>query len=186
MDLESHLKYVDWTSKNSNYFNLDAGKEHYKLLAYLAKEVSGKSYVDIGTYLGSSAVALATNECANVITYDVCDWIPDELECSAKTKSNIDLRIMDCVNDMDEVVKSDFIVLDIDPHDGIEETRILNTLRGLNYKGFVVLDDIHLNPDMQRFWDSITEDKVDVTKYGHWSGTGIIIFDRVRFQFVLE
>ncbi len=82
---------------------------------------------------------------------------------------------MDCVNNMDEIVKSDFIVLDIDPHDGIEETRILEALEKNNYKGIVLLDDINLNPGMKNFWK-------DITEYGHWSGTGIVIFDSNRFD----
>ena len=176
-NMEYGEKYVSWHSKNSDYFAADAGKEHYKLLAYLSTVMQEKSYIDIGTYYGFSAIALSANENAKVITYDVCDWIPDDKEFSAKNKSNVTCKIMNCINDMTEIVKTNLVVLDIDPHDGDEEVRILDALRKNGYKGLVLLDDIFLNEDMKAFWNAIPEKKYDVTKFGHWSGTGIVVFD---------
>jgi hypothetical protein len=39
------------------------------------------------------------------------------------------------------------------------------------------LDDINLNNPMKEFWNVITEDKYDISEYGHWSGTGLVIFE---------
>jgi hypothetical protein len=71
-----------------------------------------------------------------------------------------------------------FIFIDVDPHDGIQETKMIQKLVDKKYKGYVLLDDIHLNQAMQNFWDSIpvTVRKVDLTEIGHWSGTGLLIF----------
>jgi hypothetical protein len=60
----------------------------------------------------------------------------------------------------------------------------LNTLEKNGYRGIVILDDIHLNDHMNTFWNNITQKKHDVTNVGHFSGTGIIIFDQSRFQIV--
>ena len=176
VDMEDLMKYVKW-NKNSEYFTADAGKEHYKLLAYLSSVIDENFYVDIGTYFGFSAIALSANPKATVVTYDVCDWIPDEEPVTVKTKTNVKTKIMNCVHDMSEIVKSKLVVLDIDPHDGIEEVNIMAALRSNGYRGLVVLDDIHLNDDMNNFWKSIPEKKYDVSQFGHWSGTGIVVFD---------
>jgi predicted O-methyltransferase YrrM len=40
------------------------------------------------------------------------------------------------------------ILLDIDPHDGIQEAKFLDILRRIQYQGIVIMDDIHLNPAM--------------------------------------
>lgn len=186
-DLSDVKPFIEWNVKNAQYFDLDAGKEHYKLIAYIAQQLSSGFFVDIGTYFGFSAAALSVSKDAKVVTYDVCDWIPDDDSVvSIKKKDNITMKLMNCVNDMDEILKTDFIVLDIDPHDGVEETNILNALRSYGYKGVVLLDDINLNDDMKKFWTDIPEQKYDVSKYGHWSGTGLVVFDSSRFHIELH
>jgi hypothetical protein len=40
-----------------------------------------------------------------------------------------------------------------------------------------MLDDIHLNEAMINYWNSFTEEKYDLTNIGHWSGTGMVIFE---------
>ncbi len=187
IDLSEFNKYVQWSEKNNlfQYFNLDSGKEHYKLLAYLANQFDKETLLaDIGTYMGFSAVALAANG-HKVITYDVCDWIPDEGD-SVKTHPNITYKIMDCLNDMDTLLKTELIMLDIDPHDGIQEPEIIEALRQNNFKGMLVLDDINLNRNMREFWENIPEKKYDVGKYGHWTSTGIVLFDPSRYEIVME
>ena len=176
VDMKALLQYVEWNA-NSEFFTADAGKEHYKLLAYLSIVLGESFYVDIGTFYGFSSVALSANPKSTVVTFDVCDWVSDDEPVSFKTKSNVQFKIMDCVNDMTEIVKTKLVVLDIDPHDGVEEVRILDALRAHGYKGLVVLDDINLNAEMKKFWNDIPEKKYDVSKFGHWSGTGIVVFD---------
>lgn len=178
LDLSSLRQYVEW-SPTSQYLELPAGKEHYRMISYLAFQLKDNEnpYVDIGTYTGLSAVALSLDDSQSVITYDVCDWIPDDTEYTCKTKPNIAMKLTNCCNDMDAISKSKLIVLDIDPHDGVEEQVIIDKLQDSGFKGLLVLDDIHLNGDMESFWESISLPKLDVTKYGHWSGTGIVNFD---------
>lgn len=185
IDLTSLLNYIDWND-NSKYFDLEAGKEHYKLIAYLATQITGKQYIDIGTYFGFSALALSLDDNHQVVTYDVCDWIPDNQTSTVKNKTNIEMKLMNCVNDMDIVSKVDLIILDIDPHDGVEEQVIIKALEENGFSGILLLDDIHLNKDMQMFWDNITQKKYDLTTVGHWSGTGALIFDPSRFDISLN
>lgn len=181
IDLSSLNKYVDWNSNNFQYFNLEAGKEHYKLLAYLSETLECSKIVDIGTYLGYSAVALSYNDQKHVYSYDIFDWFPGE-GTTAESKSNITLFVGDYMSDFSEIIKdTDLIMIDID-HTGATETEIMNVLRKKQYKGLVLLDDINLNDEMREFWKAIPEKKVDISDVGHWSGTGLVIMDPSRFS----
>jgi hypothetical protein len=39
-DLSDVKPFIEWNVKNAQYFDLDAGKEHYKLIAYIAQQLS--------------------------------------------------------------------------------------------------------------------------------------------------
>jgi hypothetical protein len=177
-----------WKPTHAKFFTDVAGKEHYRLLAYLSETMfaySGKPYIDIGTYLGFSALALSKHPSSTVITYDIIDCIPD-MGPTMKSVSRIDHRITDCLNEMDTLLNSDLMSLDVDPHDGVQETEMFNALKNAGYKGLLVLDDIHINKGMKNFWNSIDLLKYDVSKYGHFTGTGLVVFDPSRFNIELQ
>ena len=46
----------------------------------------------------------------------------------------------------------------------------------------MLCDDIHHFENMKNnFWNKVAaEDKLDVTKFGHWSGTGLIFFNKEK------
>ena len=84
---------------------------------------------------------------------------------------------MDINNETEEVLKSaKIILLDIDPHDGIQEKKFTDYLKKINYQGYVLCDDIFLNEGMKNWWESLDVEKYDVTEIGHMTGTGIINF----------
>ena len=56
------------------YFLGNAGREHYKLLAYFSTLFNNQTLLDIGTYKGCSALALAFNENNNVKSFDLGDY----------------------------------------------------------------------------------------------------------------
>ena len=184
IDLSAVSPYIQWNQDASKYLSLEAGQEPYRLLAklssFFADTYNKDPVIDIGTYNGLSALALANDSRNTVITYDVMDWITDRKKDGDLTihdRSNIIVKMMDCRNEIDTVLKkSKMIYLDIDPHDGKEETAILKDLEHVGYKGIVLLDDIHLNDQMETFWNSISTSKIDMTKLAHWSGTGLVDF----------
>jgi predicted O-methyltransferase YrrM len=187
IDLTPLGKYVDWNTNNYQFFNLEAGKEHYKLLAYLSQTLNCPKLVEIGTYLGYSAVAFSINPNKQICSYDIFNWLPSEEDgkTTAESKSNIKLYVGDYMNDFEEIVKgTDLIMIDID-HSGVTEAEIMDILRKQGYKGLVLLDDINLNDEMRKFWASIPEKKLDITSVGHWSGTGLVIMDPTRFTVTL-
>jgi hypothetical protein len=184
IDLTKLNKYVEWNSDNFKYFNLEAGKEHYKLLAYLSTVITSKKIIDIGTYFGFSATAFAYNKDKQIISYDIFDWIPDD-KITIKSAENVQLKVMNCLYDIDNIIDTDLIMIDID-HNGNNELNILDTLRKANYKGLVLLDDIGLNEEMIKLWNDIPEKKIDISSVGHWSKTGLVIFDPSRFDIILN
>jgi hypothetical protein len=79
--------------------------------------------------------------------------------------------------DLLETEPWDIIFIDVDPHDGVQERKMISKLIDMNFNGILLLDDIHLNPEMQSFWDWIPVGrKVDLTSFGHFSGTGAVLF----------
>lgn len=186
VNLKPGLPYINWTSNVSvnDVYEKDAGIEHYKLLAYMASCINDTEnpLIDIGTETGCSAAALSCNNEHHVITYDIVDNISSSELLTIKNKPNIIYKIKDCCDDMDVVCKSKLILLDVDPHDGIQEPKIMDCLIDGGFNGILLLDDIHLNPQMEDFWNSIKLKKYDITKYGHWSGTGLVIFDETLFD----
>ncbi len=183
MDLSCLNEFVEWHKDNYKYFNMSAGTEHYKLLSYLSTVISCSKIIDIGTFLGFSAVALSFLPDKKVISYDIYDCISDNVK-SAKNKANITLKIMNCLKDIDTIIDTSLVMIDID-HEGNNELDILNALRKANYKGLILLDDIYLNNEMKQLWNDIPEKKIDISEYGHYSGTGIVIMDASLFEIIL-
>ena len=146
--------------------------------------------MDIGTFDGRSAIALSHNENNNVISYDICNHINNNRH-QIYTKKNISFNIKNVFDDLNaELIKNvKIVMIDIDHYETIE-TLIINKLKQLNFSGLIILDDITNHPDhvmnlcMNKLWNSITDTKYDFTKYGHWSGTGIIVMnDDITFKF---
>ena len=88
-------------------------------------------------------------------------------------------------NETDEIIKSaKLILLDIDPHDGVQETRFYSRLKEISYKGYVIIDDFKLNPPMIKFWNNVTHEKYDLSEIAHWSGTGIINMGMEKIEII--
>lgn len=161
LDLSEYDNYLA-DSVKSDFYNV-AGKEHYILLNHLCK---GKDLViDIGTYRGASAVAMSSAK--EVITWDV----ENLLEC--KLPSNVKSYIGNCLNN--KLFDADIILLDT-YHNGDFEYDFYNFIV-YGFKGLLIIDDIHLNEPMEKFWKSIKERKEDVTNIGHYTGTGLVYFE---------
>lgn len=186
IDLTPLNQYVEWNKNNFQYFNLEGGKEHYKILAYFSKTLKCKKLVDIGTYLGFSSVALSYDDSKTVETYDIFNWLPDDGTITCENKENIITNCSDYMSNIEEIIKDcEFILIDID-HTGTTEREIMDLLRKANYKGLVMLDDTNLNEPMKKFVEEIPELKVDITKVSHWSGSQIVIMDPSLYEIIVE
>lgn len=167
----------------SEDFYKSPGDQHYKLLAYFSSIFNDIHIVEIGTHFGESAIALAYNKNNTIYTFDVIDKVSQE----KKQTNNIKFIIDDVITNMetrdkwkDIILSSTFIFLDIDPHNGIMEYNFYLFLKENNYEGFVICDDVWYFKEMRdNFWYKIPyEYRYDITHLGHWSGTGILTFNK--------
>jgi len=173
------------------FYNEASGVQEYRLYSYLSLFFNNIDILEIGTFDGRSAVALSHNESNNVLSYDIVDHINDK-DHVIYSKPNIKFNIKNILIDLNEsfIKNTKIIMIDID-HYGHNEEIIINKLRELNYSGIIILDDITnhndpiINECMNKLWDSIPETKYDFIKYGHWSGTGIIVMNYdIKFMFL--
>jgi len=156
-----------------NYYLGNPGDEHYKLLAYYSTQFNDSILLDIGTYKGCSALALSYNPTNQVKSFDIRDGLRNISGCP----DNVEFIIDDIVDNKytSLILESKFIILDTD-HLGPYEHRFYNHLKDIGYIGILLLDDIKLNAEMIEFWNSITNEKYDISNIGHFSGTGLVIF----------
>ena len=162
---EQSLNANDW---------LSAGQSEYRLYAWLSTQFDNSIILDVGTRTGGSALALSYNENNQVISYDL-----QEQGASQIKKDNIEFKIQDFRQD--DSINWDhvsIIMLDVDPHDGVQEEEMMEFLEEKEWKGLMLFDDIGPQwPEVEDLWNRITYPKVDVTEVGHMSGTGLINFD---------
>lgn len=157
-----------------------AGTEHYRMLAWLSTQYDNIEIFDIGTDSGISAAALSYNKNNKVNSFDIdfsrlqhkvsnCEYFQEDLwnpEIRNKWKARI--------------LNSPLIFLDIDPHEGCREYEFYRWLVENDYKGLLVLDDIwYFKPMRDNLWYKISTKKFDATRFGHWSGTGIVDFGNI-------
>jgi predicted O-methyltransferase YrrM len=173
--LEDLVKLVDWNGDGKLFLDMP-GNQHYRLLAHLSSKLKpGSKILEIGTRWGVGSAALASNKDVHVITCDI-----DECDPRVPKMDNIEYVKEDGYVMLDNCHEYAMIFIDVDPHDGIQEKKMILKLLDKRYKGVVILDDIRLNPEMFTFWTRIPlEDhqKVDLTTIGHYSGTGMLLFD---------
>jgi predicted O-methyltransferase YrrM len=172
------------------YFSLESGKEPYRLLHHMASLFNNCTIIDLGTSNGGSALALSQNLTNQIYSFDIVDrfeisYLQNNGFENMPSLKNCDFIVtQNFIKYLDTFLDSQFIYLDI-AHDGIWEKILIDLLIKYNYKGLMILDDIHAFPEMKKIWDTIDIKKIDVTKYGHWSGTGVLDFNG-KFNFILD
>ena len=206
----SHLQpFVD--ARDEVEFMKPAGQQHYRLLAWFSTKYNGANIFDIGTWHGSSAIALSYSSNNVVYSYDIAAQ-----RSNTKTPFNVAFQIQDLLEleryaktdlgDMSSIDKeryfpdmrtyrylqySPLVLIDVHNvetgnHDGVLEQQFYDLLVLVGFRGVAIFDDIHLTPETRKFWDGVTLEKMDVTHLGHgaWNaGTGIIFFDSQETKF---
>jgi len=159
--------------------------EHYRLLAALVKLLQPKCVLEIGTFRGLSALALKQFLPANgkITTFDIIPWqsVPDT---SLRPQDFTDGRLRQEIGDLSEpamfelhrglLQETELLFMD-GPKDGIFERTLLRQLETvfLQKPLVIVLDDIRFW-NMLATWHAIVHPKLDLTSFGHWSGTGLV------------
>lgn len=158
--------------------------EHYRLLAGLVRALSPRIVVEVGTATGASALCLLKYlpRESRLATFDVKRW--EDLEGSMLTPDDFkDGRMIQHVEDVTKpegfqryaalLQDADLVFVDA-AKDGVMEKRFFDqVLRLPRKKPTVLLFDDTRVPNMVAFWRSIARPKLDLTSFGHWSGTGL-------------
>ena len=166
------------------YYNLKSGVQEYRLYSYLST-LFDNVILDLGTSHGTSAIALSHNMKNKVISYDIVDCINNKNHLIYR--KNIDFKIKNILDDLtSEFIKHvKIVMIDID-HYGSVEKQIIDKLYDLGFSGIILIDDAFNHPDtkinncMKMLWNNLqyhNTTKHDITKYGHWSGTGMILMN---------
>jgi len=167
-DLSKNINKIENTF--AHYYTAPPGAEHYRLLAYISYFTNGTNILDIGTYLGYSSIALSQNNNNKIISYDV------NKQHNQEDHDNVTYRIGDA-RDFEDFENTKVILLDT-YHDGVYEEKFIEHLRSIEWHGLLIMDDIHEFPDLKVLYDKLPEEKYDITNIGHWSGTGIVLFQK--------
>jgi predicted O-methyltransferase YrrM len=160
--------------------------EHYKLLAGLVKSLGARRIVEIGTATGLSALTLMLElpKDGKLTTFDVVPWARYYDGTVLNEGDFADGRLVQVLDDLQQVdvvekhrallEEADFIFIDA-AKDGIMEQHFINNLKPLNYRNapVVMFDDIRVW-NMLKIWRELDRPKLDLTSFGHWSGTGLV------------
>jgi predicted O-methyltransferase YrrM len=159
--------------------------EHYKLLAGFVKALNPRLVIEIGTAKGLSALSLKKHLSpqGQIITFDLFSWKNDP-GTALQEEDFADGRLVQYLADLsqddifasyrEKIKEADLIFIDA-THDGILEKNLLSKIDSLNIfkTHYIILDDIRMW-GMLKLWREISDPKLDLTSFGHWSGTGII------------
>ncbi len=155
--------------------------EHYRLLAAIAAELRVELAVEVGTYTGMGSVALLAGS-DRVVTYDIASWhmVPDSvLREEDFSSGRVEQRLGNLADEtffsqqIEIIGRAQLIFVD-GPKDRTFEPAFTSRLIS-NFKGSgitVMYDDIRVL-NMLGFWDRLQLPKLDLTSFGHWSGTGL-------------
>jgi hypothetical protein len=204
--LKDVIKFTDPVYEQ--FMMSDPGTEHYILWSYLTQKYHAaddcRHVVDIGTRYAASALALGASG-VKVKTFDIPnsserhsafrgkseqDW---QNELKGGPGVHIEFHNIDLLKIPDPEFYSYFstwlIVLDTFhepytvPFEREFTSRLINVPEPHKFKGLMLLDDIHLNPEMEKWWQELNDNANqwgytahDLTSVGHYSGTGLLDF----------
>jgi predicted O-methyltransferase YrrM len=166
-----------------NYIDIFPG-EHYQLLGAVVKLLQPKLVVELGTHLGYSSLCMKhfLPEDGKLVTFDVIPW--NQFSSTILKSTDFDSRLEQCIDDVTDAAtfekyqslfeNADIIFMDA-LKDGVQEYQFLANFAKVKFKKkcLFVFDDIRLW-NMLEIWHTMEKPKLDLTSFGHWSGTGFV------------
>lgn len=159
--------------------------EHYKLLAGFVLTLKPELVIEIGTGTGLSALSMKKYlpSGSRIVTFDIIEWksTPCSYFCAADFA---DEQLVQYTDDLSNpsiflkhrelLVEGNIIFIDA-AKDGVMEQKLIDNLKEISFKAnpLLVFDDIRVW-NMLKIWRNISFPKLDLTSFGHWSGTGIV------------
>lgn len=160
--------------------------EHYRLLQALMKVSKPQMVVEVGTYTGLSSLVMLNSIPieSKLITYDIMAWdkFPNTVFNDADFGNSFEQRLGNLAeksffeSQLDIMTKADIFFID-GPKNGIFEQHFLKLFFQFRKQPCILIfDDIRLL-HMIELWRSLNFKKIDLTSFGHWTGTGVVFFD---------
>lgn len=159
--------------------------QHYRLLAALVSILQPKTVVEIGTYSGLSALAIrhGLSSASNLHTFDIVPWralpetvLREEDFAGGQVRQMVaDLSSPGIAREHAGLLRNaDFLFVDA-AKDGVMEWKLLANFREIGLKPGAILffDDIRVW-NMLAVWKSIRDPKLDITSFGHYTGSGMV------------
>ena len=160
--------------------------EHYRILSGLIEFIKPNVLVDIGTYRGCSARVMldygrsdSTIHTFDLYGYTDFDWtVLTQLDfASGRLHQHLDNLIHQYSFEKHRKLleEADFIMLDGPKDDHFEKT-FLHMLKDICFTEkpkWLFIDDIRFE-NMQHLWRSIKSPKLDLSSFGHFSGSGLV------------
>ncbi len=171
-------------SKEPHWFDTWPG-EHYRLLAALVRTLNPRTVIEVGTFtgMGTLALAQALQPTGTLTTFDLLAWntfadtwlAPTDFANGRVRQVLHDISAPGGIASHRALFESADLIFVDGPKDGHTEARILENLATLNLAPHVVVvfDDIRVL-NMAVTWRRIGRPKLDLTSFGHWSGTGLV------------
>jgi len=157
--------------------------EHYRLLTALVQVLNAKTVIEIGTFTGMGTLALAQGlpSGGRVVTFDLVPWSGFDQTWLAQSDFTGG-RIEQVIGNLADGAaahralfqSAEFIFID-GPKDGVTERMFIDAIGALDLPRdpIVMFDDIRVL-NMVEIWRSLKRPKMDLTSFGHWSGTGLV------------
>jgi len=174
--------FASRTSTETKWFDVWPG-EHYRLLAAFVRLLNPKTVIEIGTASGMGTLALSQEmKGGTVYTFDLIPW--QDFSGTWLAKADFEKRVVQKVDDVSvpqimdtyKGLFEDAELIFVDgPKDGMFEPKFISLLGKLNIKKgtLLIFDDIRVL-NMIVPWRRIDRPKLDLTSFGHWSGTGLV------------
>jgi predicted O-methyltransferase YrrM len=159
--------------------------EHYRLLAALVAVLAPSTVIEIGTATGLSALAMKATlpPGGRVTTFDIVPWrdypgtvLTDADFTDGRLEQHVDdLTTTEAAARRLALLRSAALIFIDAAKDGVQEQRFIDNLLVTPFTAppIVVFDDIRVW-NMLRIWRELSLPKLDLTSFGHWSGTGLV------------
>jgi predicted O-methyltransferase YrrM len=175
--------------KNVPDYVFDFPGEHYKVLQALTTIISARNIIEIGTFTGLSSLGFfhVMNKDHSLHSFDIVPWnnfaetvlLEEDFERFNYKQVLSDLGHLENTLKYNEILKKADLIFCDGPKDGhFEKNLILNFEKvGLKDGCILFFDDIK-QWNMLKIWYDIKMPKLDITSIGHFTGSGIIEWDR--------
>jgi predicted O-methyltransferase YrrM len=148
------------------------------------QELEAKTVIEIGTFTGMGTLALGQMlpPDGHLVTFDLLPWDSFEQTWLAEsdfaqgriTQVLADIGAAGGIEPYREVfAEAEFIFVD-GPKDGVTEQKFIDAIGSLHLpKNPIVMFDDTRVINMIEIWRRFGRPKMDLTSFGHWSGTGL-------------